>query len=186
VRINPEELHCDDGEFIEEIYAGGGRIRDKQQHFLNSTAGALTHSSFGSRYHEIHRTRRNAANKSFSRTQMKKLEPEIHELCQQFIEKLLNWREPVNLTMAYGCFTADAITKYCFGETAGFISQDGWKRNHRAALEGFTQSMYILRYAPWIRQMVHVAPYIQEYVLDNLYSHGRYERCFGIQSASNC
>ncbi|KAK3210380.1 hypothetical protein GRF29_44g2555326 [Pseudopithomyces chartarum] len=164
VRINPEELHCNDGEFLEEIYAGGGRIRDKQQHFLNPTAGALVHASFGTRYHEIHRIRRNAANKSFSRTQMKNLEPEIHELCQQFIEKLLKWREPVNLTMAYGCFTADAITKYCFGETAGFISQDGWKRNHRAALEGFTQSMYLLRYAPWTRQTVHIAPYIQDYL----------------------
>lgn len=32
VRINPSEVHCSDRRFIEEIYAGGNRKRDKPVH----------------------------------------------------------------------------------------------------------------------------------------------------------
>jgi cytochrome P450 len=108
VRINPEELHCNDPEFVDEIYAAGGRVRDKYQHFLNANSGPVSSSSFGSRLHEVHRMRRSAVNKSFSRTQMKILEPEIHELTQYFCDKLLAWvkDEPLDLVMAFSCFTS--------------------------------------------------------------------------------
>lgn len=32
VRINPDEVHCNDRRFIDEIYAGGSRKRDKPMH----------------------------------------------------------------------------------------------------------------------------------------------------------
>jgi hypothetical protein len=107
VRINPEELHCNDPEFIDEIYASGGRVRDKYQHFLNSNAGAMMYSSFGSREHELHRMRRGAINKSFSRAQIRKLEPEIHDLAQSFCDKLLAWKNtPLDMITAFSCFTS--------------------------------------------------------------------------------
>lgn len=38
VRINPNEIHCNDINFSDEIYAVGGRKRDKPAHQVNGTA----------------------------------------------------------------------------------------------------------------------------------------------------
>jgi hypothetical protein len=54
VRINPEELHCNDYNFVDEIYTSvGNRIRDKHPHFLAAFAGTLTVSTFATRDHEV-------------------------------------------------------------------------------------------------------------------------------------
>ncbi|KAI0178062.1 putative cytochrome P450 [Pestalotiopsis sp. NC0098] len=161
VRINPEELHCNDPEFVDEIYASGGRIRDKHQHFLNANSGPVSSASFGSRLHEVHRMRRSAVNKSFSRTQMKILEPEIHELTQYFCDKLLAWvkDEPLDLVTAFSCFTSDTISNYAYGEPLGFLAQDGWEKNYKAALNAFLQTMYMFRFFTPLRHLVVVAPF---------------------------
>lgn len=38
VRINPNEVHCNDANFAEEIYAVSGRKRDKPVHQINGSA----------------------------------------------------------------------------------------------------------------------------------------------------
>jgi hypothetical protein len=38
VRINPYEVHCADIAFADEIYAVGGRKRDKPLHQINGSA----------------------------------------------------------------------------------------------------------------------------------------------------
>lgn len=38
VRINPNEIHCNDINFSDEIYAVGGRKRNKPAHQVNGTA----------------------------------------------------------------------------------------------------------------------------------------------------
>jgi hypothetical protein len=38
IRINPNEIHCDDISFADEIYAIGGRKRDKPVHQINGSA----------------------------------------------------------------------------------------------------------------------------------------------------
>lgn len=38
VRINPDEIHCNDPDFIDEIYAVGGRKRNKPLHQVTASA----------------------------------------------------------------------------------------------------------------------------------------------------
>lgn len=109
--------------------------------------------------------RRGAVNKSFSRAKIQRLEPEIHELVQMFCDKLLGWagKPPLDLAVAYACFTSDVIWQYSFGESHGFVAQkDGWANDHKKALVAFTQSIYLLRFAPATRSLAAVAPYIQD------------------------
>lgn len=140
-----------------------GRVRDKHQHFLNANPGPVAFSSFGTREHEVHRMRRGAVNKFFSRAQMRWLEPEIHALTQQFCDKLLAWRgrPPLDLTMALSCYTSDTISNYAYGEPLGFLAQEGWDKNYKAALNAFMHTMYFFRFFTPLRHLVHIAPYVQ-------------------------
>lgn len=64
MRINPDELHCDDYSFVDEIYPSvANRIRDKHPHFLAGFAGTLTVSTFATADHEV----RLFANQTLSR-----------------------------------------------------------------------------------------------------------------------
>ncbi len=89
MRISPGELHCNDPAFVDEIYAGAGRKRNKPVHFLNSIAGPPTVSAFGTIDHDHHRIRRNAMNKFFSRDKISRLEPEMRQLVDLLCDKLI-------------------------------------------------------------------------------------------------
>ncbi|KAI1075379.1 putative cytochrome P450 [Whalleya microplaca] len=165
VRINPEELHCDDPDFTDEIYAGSGRVRDKQQHYLNTVHGPLASSSFATVSHETHRIRRSAVNKFFSRAQMMKLEPEIHDLAQQLCDKILRWnKEPLNMIDVFNCFTADTISQYAYGEPLGFLAQPAWTPNLKKAFEALASSSYLFKFLPVARMLIHLAPSLARYM----------------------
>jgi cytochrome P450 len=89
VRINPEELHFNDMSFVDEIYAGKGRKRDKQVHFVESMAGPVRSSMFATLEHDLHRIRRSAVNKFFSRAQIAKLESNIKGLANELCDKII-------------------------------------------------------------------------------------------------
>jgi cytochrome P450 len=90
VRISPDEIHCNDAAFVDEIYTSAGRKRNKQAHNLGVLAGPTTVSAFGTIEHDLHRVRRNAMNKFFSRSQIVRLEPEMLKLTQRLCDKLLS------------------------------------------------------------------------------------------------
>ncbi|KAK8072563.1 cytochrome P450 [Apiospora saccharicola] len=165
IRINPDELHTNDYDMVDQIYAGGGHVLDKQQHYLNTVAGPLTQSSFGARDHETHRIRRSAVNRFFSRGQIMKLEPEVHQLAQRRCDKMLRWRQaPIGVNEAYNCFTADTISQYAFGQPLGFLEQNGWRPNFKAAFHAFLNTSYLFRFIPIVRNLVHLTPYLAKYM----------------------
>jgi hypothetical protein len=67
MRVGPEELHCNDAAFVDEIYAAGGRERNKQAHNLGVLAGPTTKSAFSIIDYDLYRVRCNAMNKFFTR-----------------------------------------------------------------------------------------------------------------------
>uniref|UniRef100_L7IX09 Trichodiene oxygenase n=1 Tax=Pyricularia oryzae (strain P131) TaxID=1143193 RepID=L7IX09_PYRO1 len=130
VRINPNEVHCNDVNFSDEIYAVGGRKRDKSIHQINGAV--FGRSGFGTIDHDVHRMRRAPLGKFFSRNNIAKLESEIHNLVQKLCDKFLkDSGNVIEIATAFSCFTSDAISGYCFGESFGFLEQDGWYPNFR-------------------------------------------------------
>ncbi|GAB1311033.1 Trichodiene oxygenase [Madurella fahalii] len=152
VRINPHEVHCNDRHFIDEIYAGGSRKRDKPEHQVRGS-GVAERATFSTTNHDVHRMRRNALNKFFSRAQVSRLEPTVRDLAERLCEKILTVGKegPFDVTTALSLFTTDVITGYCLGENLGLIAQKGWEPNFREPLFAQLKLVYLFRFFPWLR-----------------------------------
>jgi len=131
VRINPDELHCADPDMLDEIYAGGNRPRDKWEHYLGHTIGPLGLAGFSTVSHDIHRVRKGAMARYFSRAQMLKLESEVRDFTVRTVDKMLQRAGSTEFDVkeVFNCLTADIISQYCFGESMGFTDQEGFEPN---------------------------------------------------------
>ncbi|KXX82892.1 Trichodiene oxygenase [Madurella mycetomatis] len=154
VRINPHEVHCNDRHFIDDIYAGGSRKRDKPEHQVRGS-GVAEHATFSTTNHDVHRMRRNALNKFFSRAQVSRLEPTVRDLAERLCEKILTIGKegPFDVTTALSLFTTDVITGYCLGDNLGLIAQRGWEPNFREPLYAQLKLVYLFRFFPWLRHL---------------------------------
>lgn len=161
VRINPDELHCNDPYFADEIYAGPGRIRDKFQHQLNNRAEGPVHlTTHSTANHELHRLRKSAIARFFSRQQMLKLEGEVREFAQLTTDKMLRWagKGPFEVKDAFSCFTADIISQYAFGEPIGFLAQETWEPNFATWVHPFLRFQFLMRHSALVRKMGRYFP----------------------------
>ncbi|WYZ35865.1 hypothetical protein EsH8_X_000512 [Colletotrichum jinshuiense] len=165
VRISPHEVHCNDTGFSDEIYAVSGRRRDKPVHQINGSA--LGESGFGTVNHDLHRVRRIPLAKFFSRSMISRLESDVHGLVQKLCDKLLaqtDKQEPFDVTMAYSCFTSDAISGYCFGESFGFLNQDSWYPNFREPTASILRPVFIFRFFPWTKSFAVLGEWLVDYL----------------------
>ena len=170
MRISPDELHCNDPYFTDEIYASG-RVRDKWQHQLNTSAtGPIALSGFSAVSHELHRARRGAVSRFFSRQQVSKLEGEIRGLAQLVVNKILghSGKEAFNVREAFNCYTADVISQYAFGEPMGFVAQDGWEPNFATWVKSFLDSAYMLKHNAILRYMASGLPLLARYMGEDI------------------
>ncbi|KAL6410596.1 benzoate 4-monooxygenase cytochrome P450 [Ilyonectria robusta] len=170
VRINPDELHCSDPAFTDHIYAGSGQIRDKWLHQMNSSGvGPISSSTFSTIPHELHRVRRAAVSKFFSRRQVLQYEDEVYELACLTVDKMLHWtgKEPFDVREAYNCFTADVISQYAFGQPVGFVSQSGWKPNFATWIKPFTRCVHMFRFNAPVRILAGALPRFAEYMSED-------------------
>ncbi|KAK2766856.1 hypothetical protein FQN54_006170 [Arachnomyces sp. PD_36] len=86
VRINPRELHINDPTFIDEVYAGNNKKRDKYK--WQGRAVLLPDSLVATEPHDLHRKRRAAVNPYISKVNIRKLDPVVHESVESIIKRL--------------------------------------------------------------------------------------------------
>lgn len=171
VRINPDELHCSDPAFTDEIYAGPGRVRDKWQHQLNTGgAGPVSVTGFSTVNHEEHRWKKGALSKFFSRQQMLKLEGEVQEFAHLTVAKMIKsaGTSAFDVKEAFNCFTADVMSQYAFGEPMGFIAQEGWEPNFATWVKSFFKSAYMMRHNALARKLAQIMPLLADYMGEDL------------------
>ncbi|KAG4425028.1 hypothetical protein IFR04_001798 [Cadophora malorum] len=112
-------------DFYEELYAGGGRKRNKYAWFVRLFG--MTDGSLATIDHDHHRLRRSAISPFFSKTNVRKLEPVIQgnvDKLMRRLERLEGTRKPVNLNVVFGAFTSDIIIEYAFGESQGYLDEE--------------------------------------------------------------
>ncbi|KAH7210303.1 cytochrome P450 [Fusarium oxysporum] len=168
VRVSPDELHCSDPFFADEIYTGKpGRIRDKWQHHLKiAGAGPVSQATGTAGPHELHRKRRAAHARFFSRGQVLKLEDEVYNYAKLVIEKMLRWtgKEAFEIKGAFNCYTADVFSQYAFGEPMGFIEQEGWEPNFGTWTSSFLTTTYMMRHNGLARRLADILPMFADYM----------------------
>ncbi|KAL8981688.1 MAG: hypothetical protein Q9205_003599 [Flavoplaca limonia] len=118
-----------------------------------SWISSAEHATFSTTNHDVHRMRRNALGKFFSRGQVSRLEPTVHDLAQRLCDKILIAGEgkPFDLTTAYSLFTTDVISGYCLGENLGLVAQEGWQPNFREPLYAQLRLMYLFQFVPFLK-----------------------------------
>ncbi|KAK5989403.1 N-acetyltryptophan 6-hydroxylase ivoC [Cladobotryum mycophilum] len=160
IRINPDELHCSDPEFLNEVYAGGQRPRNKSQHWISGFPSNLHTATVFTIDHDTHRSRRSAFIKFFSRMRTSRLQGVVHQTAQKLCDKMLGYKEqgPFETMKAYSCFTTDIISEYCFGRSTAFLDQPGWDSNYLSSVNSVGQMIHMLRQFPLLGHFLHRMP----------------------------
>jgi cytochrome P450 len=154
--------------FSDEIYAAGGRKRDKPTHQVNGLATGT--NGFSTVDHDLHRIRRGPVAKFFSRSMIARLEGEIHGLVQTLCDKLLAENsssrhvKPFDIAHAYSCFTSDSISSYSFGEAFGLLSREGWQPNFREATLAVLKPVFLFRFFPFLARSANLGKFIIDYL----------------------
>lgn len=105
------------------------------------------------------RTRRAPLAKMFATGMIAQLEDEIHGFVTRLCDKLLaeSGRGPLDITTAYSCFTSDVIFTYCFGESNGFLQQEGWYPNFREPTLAMIKHTLLFKFFPFLVKLQGVA-----------------------------
>jgi len=165
VRISPNETHCIDPNFADEIFALGNRKRAKPVHQSRGN-GADAQSVFTTHDHDLHRIRRVPIAKFFSNAMIERLEGEILENVNKLTSKILKeaGRGPFDVAMAYSCFTADTISSYCFGESFGLLDQASWTPNFREATLAVLKPVFWFRFFPSLSRLAMLGEHFVDYL----------------------
>lgn len=187
IRINPGALHCNDPHFVDEVYAGGSRKRNKTYfqvkhlvgpYVVNATRflhlstlflhrrlqrspsrflppSRLRDSAFGTVDHELHRRRREALRRFFSKAAVGRVERDLHGLAQQLGDRMLATGGDVFVLQdAMSCYTSDGIGLHSFGEPLGFLRQQrGFVPNLRRSARPIFETYHVFQWLTAVRYL---------------------------------
>lgn len=157
VRINPREVHINDINFYDQIYASG------TQHPRNKIRFMATHdeSMFDTYDADMHRYRRAAMSVSFSKSSIRALEPVIRGTIEQLCTRmrtLIGTDAVMNLKELYSGLTMDIIGQYCFGESMDNLKQEQYGKEFLDFFHEMPQGHPIGRMFPWLFDILQKIP----------------------------
>lgn len=154
VRITSWEVHISDPAFS-SIHFSTSVKKDKyaphQDHF------GIPQSTFSTIHHDLHRLRRGAMAKYFSKKNILALEPMVKKKVDMCCTRLRGFRESkeaVNLRLLFSCFTTDVVTQYTFAKSFDFLSEPDLNRKWRETFNVATKQSHWLKHFPWIWKFI--------------------------------
>ncbi|KAH7333388.1 cytochrome P450 [Rhexocercosporidium sp. MPI-PUGE-AT-0058] len=159
VRINPCELHVETPSFYEEVYAGGGKRRNKWEWFTNQFG--IPESVFTSAPHDLHRMRRAALNPFFSTASVRKLQPVIDERLSVFMQRFEEFQqndEVMTISLAFAAYANDVVMEYAYARCDHRLEAKDFDPSfHDASLVGATMG-HTTKQLTWILPIMQVLP----------------------------
>jgi hypothetical protein len=159
VRINPWELHIDDPEFYETIYAPSAPY-DKLQVFENRFS--IPTAAFSTADHVAHKRRRAALSPFFTKSKVQGHGPFIQSLvdtvCRRLTEEYQGQERPLTLNDMFACLSADVITSLAFGHAPQFCESQDWKTPFTKAMDDLVASTHINTQFPFMVPLTNAIP----------------------------
>ena len=160
VRVNPYELHVNDPDFFDEIYAGVNRPRNKYEWHAQGTTSP---SSFAfTLHHKQHRMRREPLQPFFSRRSILSLEPLITAKVDRLSERLTEYyqaKRPINLSTAFVALTVDIISQCCYADSFDYLEVDDFAPAWRMTVIQRMKSMKLVSHFPQILLLLKWLPH---------------------------
>lgn len=110
--------------------------------------------------HDLHRLRRNALNRYFSKAAVGNFEPYVREIVEKLCRRIQSYSNqgPVAISAAFSCFAVDVITEYCFSTSYAFLDHDHFVPNFQIALDSLGELLPLLKQAPWLHPVLKLIP----------------------------
>jgi cytochrome P450 len=159
IRISPHELHVNDPDFYDVLFAGSHTKRDKPPTW--SHAFSNIDSVFGTISHEKHRVRRSALNPLFSQSSLRKLEPLIQDKIDRLVSVFRRYQqtgEVLPMRAAFAALTSDIIADYCFGASENYIEAPGFNAVVLETTDSLTENMHITVQFQWLPRLMDSLP----------------------------
>ena len=159
VRIAPNQIHINDPEYIDQVFAGPGNRRDKGQMSINGLGTSPT--AIATKEHSLHKSRRAALNPFFSKQNIRRLEPTIIQVLDQMLQQLdqsLRTKSPINLSLLYRATSYDIISEYAFGRGLVSFNRKDLNEPYFQAHRRMILTWHINSYFPLISIIIRKIP----------------------------
>lgn len=160
VRINPWELHINDPDYYDELYAEAGKKRDKYLYYTEQFGNPK--SMIGTVSHDLHRIRRAPLNKFFSKASVMRLEPVIQEKVDKLLSRLREFQEsgrPLTISLAFACFTNDVVSEYAFAKSYNYLgTSEDFHTDFHDAMVSVSEVSHVLKQVPWLIAVMQKVP----------------------------
>ncbi|GAD97354.1 benzoate 4-monooxygenase cytochrome P450, putative [Paecilomyces variotii No. 5] len=157
IRINPDEIHINDPDYIDEVY-NMGRVHKTPR--LAEVFGPHP-AIISTQPHELHRLRRRAINPFFSKKAVAELIPAIQGpidiLCKR-LEDASETGETLNMKYMYAAVTMDIIRDYCFARPPENVFKPDFGRKAFDDVDGFIEASILNVHIPWFMRISLALP----------------------------
>ncbi|KAI1424146.1 cytochrome P450 [Xylaria sp. FL1777] len=171
VRINPDEVHFNDPEFINDIYPATRRKTDKPL-WVGRRSGTPD-SIVATLKHDKHRQRRTSIAAFFSDASIARVEHTIKERLERMIER---WEKlgrdggvVLDMLMVFQAYASDIITFYAFGDCFHFMESEDWGEGYFSSQDKYFQLTHIFGAFPIVMRIINIIPsWIMRIFIPNL------------------
>ncbi|KAL8791162.1 MAG: hypothetical protein Q9195_006001 [Heterodermia aff. obscurata] len=160
IRVSPWEIHVQDVDFLDDIYAPSYRRREK--YAFQTRTLKVPMSVGGSMTHELHRKRREALNPFFSKRSVVALGPMIStkvDLLCASLERHAENGTPINLSDIYYAFAHDVVSQYSFGQDNSLLKDEYRASALRLHLSELLLGVKFNQHFPWVVDMLDLLPF---------------------------
>lgn len=159
MRINPWELHIDDPEFYETIYAPSAPY-DKLLVFQNRFS--IPKAAFSTANHVAHKRRRAALTPFFTKSKIQNHAPFVQSVvdivCDRLENEFQGKKKPATLNDMFACVAGDVIITLAFGEKMGLCESEVWKTPFTRAMDDLVGSTHLNTQFPFMVPVANAIP----------------------------